>query len=65
MIISDLNYVEVAEATEVKGGAVRQANVNQQIAVARVGAGDNSNIFLSPAVALNLNSTTLAGLSLF
>ena len=58
MIISDLNYVEVAEATEVKGGGnAVQRNLNQQIAVARVGGGDNSNVFLSPAVAVNLNST--------
>ena len=61
MIISDLNYIEVAEATEVKGGAVQQTNLNQQIARATVGGGKNSNIIGSPAIALNLNFTNLLG----
>ena len=62
MIISDLNYVEVAEATEVKGGGdVFQYNPTQQVAVARVGGGNTRNIIGSPAIALNLNLSNLLG----
>ena len=64
MIISDLNYVEVAEATEVKGGGdVFQYNSTQQAAVARVGGGNTRNIIASPAVAVNLNLNALTGIS--
>jgi hypothetical protein len=64
MIISDLNYVEVAEATEVKGGGdVFQYNPTQQVAVARVGGGNTRNIIASPAVAVNLNLNALTGIS--
>jgi hypothetical protein len=62
MIISDLNYVEVAEATEVKGGGdAKQINLTQQIASATVGTGTTRNIIGSPAIALNLNLSNLLG----
>jgi hypothetical protein len=75
MIISDLNYVEVVtESTEVIGGAGRGRNNNNgnvdvsnettQVAIANVG-GDDSVIIGSPAVALNINSAILGGLSAF
>ena len=64
MIISDLNYVEIAEATEVKGGGdVKQTNITQQLAIARVGGGNTRNIIGSPAIALNLNLNSLTGVS--
>jgi hypothetical protein len=71
MIISDLNYVEVVtESTEVIGGRRRGtggtdvSNKTTQFAVANVG-GDDSVIIGSPAVALNINSAILTGLSAF
>jgi hypothetical protein len=73
MIISDLNYVEVVtESTEVIGGTGRGRDNNNgnvdvsnetvQFAIANVG-GDDSLIIGSPAIALNLNFATLAGVS--
>jgi len=64
MIISDLNYVETAEATEVKGGGDVTQTVNtRQTSRATVGGGTSRNSFLNTAVSLPISINTLTAIA--